>query len=336
MTGPPQADPGRQARRTLLIAAAWIVAMIANEWLSRWWHPDSGRVEEALHFFITDSIRLLLLLTAMVWIVAIGRTAVTAERIRGALTGRGLIAALTLAAAFGAVTPFCSCSSIPVFIALLAAGVPVAVALTFLIASPLINEVAVVLLAQSFGWQISLLYVGLGFALAIGAGALLSRLSLDRYVIIAISKTPPIVGKLRASFTRRLEFAAAETRQIVGRIWWWLLIGVAAGAAVHGWIPEEFFADVAGRDDPLAVPIATVAGIPMYSNAVGVIPLAESLWAKGMGIGTVMALMMSTVALSLPELILLRRAVATRLIAIFVGIVATGIVTIGIVLNVAG
>lgn len=325
-------------------AAAWagLYWLNTQAWdvvLGDWLGVDlTDRVGGAIHFFAYDTVKILLLLVGLIFAVGMLRTTVRPERVRDFLAGRGLVGSLVLAALFGAITPFCSCSSIPLFIGFVAAGVPIAVTLTFLIASPLINEVAVVMLGDLFGWEVTTAYVGAGLALAIGAGWLLSRFRLDRWVADFVRTTPVATlagADHRSTLAERVDAARSEVRNIVGRIWPWVVVGVGIGAAVHGWVPTDFFADHAGPDDPFAVVVATVAGVPIYSNAAGIIPIAEALWAKGMATGTVMAFMMSTVALSLPELVLLKRVLKTPLLAIFVGVVTLGILIIGFGANAA-
>jgi hypothetical protein len=243
---------------------------------------------------------------------------------------------LVLAALLGAVTPFCSCSSIPLFIGFVAAGVPLSITLSFLIASPLINEVAVVMLGGTFGWGVTAVYVVAGLVLAIAAGWVFSRFDLDRWVEPFVFSTP--VAALSAeggspTLAARIGAARAETRDIVGKVWPYVLVGVGLGALIHGWVPADFFARYAGADNPFAVVVATVAGIPLYANAAGVIPLAEALWVKGVALGTVMAFMMSVVALSIPSLVMLRRVLRMPLLSLFTAIIAVGIVVVGLLLN---
>ncbi len=242
-----------------------------------------------------------------------------------------------VAAALGAVTPFCSCSSIPLFIGFVAAGVPISVTLTFLVASPLVNEIAVVLLAQSFGWEITLAYVGAGLTIAILVGLVFSRMNLTPHVEDFVFKSPSLSsaddsGKI--SLQARMDFAWEDTKDIFGRVWKWVIVGVGIGALIHGWIPTEFFATYAGPDNPFALILAVIIGVPLYFNAAGVIPIVAELWDKGMAIGTVMAFMMATVALSLPEFILLRRVLKPRLLFAFFGVVAVAIIAVGFLFNV--
>lgn len=292
----------------------------------------------AVHFFLYDTSKIFLLLIGMIFLIGMLRTTLRPERVRQFLDGKPLWLSLVLAALFGAITPFCSCSSIPLFIGFVGAGIPLAVTLTFLIASPLVNEVAVVLLADTFGVSNTVAYVAAGLTAAIVIGFIFSRLSLDHLVADFVFKTPVAVlqsdGR-RPTLHERVEAALEETREIVGRVWKWILVGVGVGAFIHGWVPTEFFATYAGPDNPFAVLLATLAGVPLYANAAGVIPIAEALWSKGMALGTVMSFMMATVALSLPEFILLKQVLKPKLLALFFGSVAVAIMVIGVLFNLA-
>jgi len=321
---------------------AWVLLYLLNErlWpvlLGDWLGLDlTGRAGESLAFFFYDTVKIMLLLVGLIFVVGMARTTLSPERVRDVLAGRGLLVGLVLAALLGAVTPFCSCSSIPLFIGFVAAGVPLSITLSFLIASPLINEVAVVMLGGTFGWGVTAVYVVAGLVLAIAAGWVLSRFDLDRWVEPFVFSTP--VAALSAeggspTLAARIEAARAETRDIVGKVWPYVLVGVGLGALIHGWVPADFFARYAGADNPFAVVVATVAGIPLYANAAGVIPLAEALWVKGVALGTVMAFMMSVVALSIPSLVMLRRVLRMPLLSLFTAIIAVGIVVVGLLLN---
>lgn len=295
-----------------------------------------SRLWGALHFFLYDTGKILLLLVGMIFVIGMLRTAVRPESVRVWLAGRPLPVALGLAALFGAITPFCSCSSIPLFIGFVAAGIPLAVTLTFLVASPLINEVAVVMLGGSFGWGWTAGYVVAGLAMATAIGGLLSRFRLEDQVQDFVFATPTAAlhrDGHRITLAERVRAAREETSEIFRRVWKWVILGVGVGAAIHGWVPADFFAAHAGPGNPLAVVVATLAGVPLYANAAGVIPIAEALHDKGMAIGTVMSFMMATVALSLPEFILLKQVLKPRLLAIYFGAVAAAIILIGFTFN---
>lgn len=336
-------DPARSLIGAGLLAGAalWLGAYWLNEQLWDWvfdalgWpttHPAAG----ALQFFLYDTVKVILLLVGMIFAIGLVRTTIRPESVRARLQGKPLIVAIGLAALFGAITPFCSCSSIPLFIGFVAAGIPLSVTLTFLIASPLVNEVAVVMLGQSFGWSITTTYVVSGLGLAIALGMLFSRMNLEDQVADFVRATP--TARLQEQHTRptlaeRVAAARAETSEIVGRVWKWVVIGVGVGAFIHGWVPADVLSTYAGADNPLAVPVATLLGVPLYSNAAGVIPIAEALWAKGMATGTVLSFMMATVALSLPEFVLLKQVLKSRLLGLFFGAVAAGIILIGFIVN---
>ncbi|WP_250444575.1 permease [Actinotalea sp. C106] len=333
---------GRVVALLLGAAAVWAGLFALNEaaWpvvLEDWLGLDlTDRVVDSVAFFAYDVVKILLLLVGMIFAIGLLRTTLRPERVRAFLEGKPLWLALGMAAVLGAVTPFCSCSSIPLFIGFVAAGVPLGVTFAFLIASPLVNEVAVVMLADMFGWQVTGAYVGAGLGLAIGAGCVFSRMRLERWVEDFVFTAPVSalgVDGHRPSLAERVAAAREETREIVGRVWRWVVLGVAVGAGVHGWVPTEFFTTYAGPDNPLAVVVATVVGIPLYSNAAGVIPVAEALWTKGMATGTVMAFMMATVALSIPEFVLLKRVLKVPLLALFFGTVAVGIMAVGFLVN---
>lgn len=324
----------------LLAAAAWIGLFALNEWLwdmvFTWVGLDlAERFPGALHFFLYDTAKILLLLVGMIFVVGMVRTTLRPERVRSFLEGKPLGAALVLAALFGAVTPFCSCSSIPLFIGFVAAGIPLAATLTFLIASPLVNEIAVILLTDTFGGAIMTAYVLAGLGLAVTIGFALSRFDLDRWVEPFVFTVPTARLHLsgRPSLRERVEAARTETGDILRRVWPWVLVGVGLGAVIHGWIPADFFAEYAGPDNPFAVVVATLAGVPLYSNAAAAIPIGEALWAKGVSIGTVMSFMMATVALSLPEFILLKQVLKPRLLLIFFASVSIAIMLIGFAFN---
>jgi len=325
-------------------ALAWVVLY---HWLLPFWDwvcwtllglPADARWAEALHFFLYDTTKILLLLVGIIFVVRVLRSFISLERTRQLLGGKREGVGNVLAASLGVATPFCSCSAVPAFIGFVAAGVPLGVTLSFLIASPLVNEIAIVLLYGLFGYKIAALYIVAGLSLAIIAGFILGRLHLERYVESWVLEAAAVApggaqGELRPTWDERIELGLDEVRTIIGRVWPYLLAAVALGAVIHGWVPTDFFTQVAGPSNPLAVPVAVLVGVPLYSNAAGVMPLVEALHASGMAMGTLLAFMMSVVALSLPELILLRRVLRPQLLATYVGVVASGIILIGFLFN---
>lgn len=296
----------------------------------------TGRVGESVRFFLYDTTKIALLLAGIIFAITVLRSFLSIERTRALLGGRREGVGNAAAATLGIATPFCSCSAVPAFIGFVSAGVPLGVTLSFLIASPLINEVAVVLLFGMFGLKVAALYVVSGWTIAIFAGVMLGRMKLERYVEPFVFEThvpegfDPSVG---LTWTDRFAAGRDEASSILGKIWPYLLVGIALGAAIHGWVPADALASIAGPGNPLAVPIAVMTGVPLYSNAAGVLPLIEALHAKGVAMGTLLAFMMSVVALSLPEMIILRRVLMVRLIAIWAVTVAVSIMAVGLLFN---
>ncbi len=291
----------------------------------------------ALQFFLYDTPKVLMLLTAVVFVMGMVNSYFTPERTRALLAGRSAGLANLMAASLGVVTPFCSCSAVPLFIGFVQAGVPLGVTFSFLISAPMVNEVALALLLGLFGWKIALLYLGLGLGVAIMAGWVIGRLKMERYLESWVRDMPRVQAAAGAdglSLGERVEVGFASVREIVGRVWPWILAGIAIGAAIHGWVPEDFMASIMGREAWWSVPLAVLIGVPMYTNAAGVIPIVQALLTKGAALGTVLAFMMSVIALSLPEMIILRKVLQLRLIVTFAAIVATGILLVGFVFNV--
>ncbi len=295
-----------------------------------------SRWGESVHFFVEDTLKIFTLLILIVFAMGFLRAMIMPERVREIVAGRSRLVYYPLAVGLGAVTPFCSCSSVPLFIGFLEAGIPLGITMAFLIASPMINEVAVILLAAILGWKVAVLYVSAGLLTGILGGLLIERLKLEKWVedyVWKIRMGKVFVPEPDTSWKGRLAFAKKETREIVGRIWKYVLIGIAVGALLHGFVPAEFLARHASADNPLAVPLAALLGIPLYSSASGVIPVVESLIGKGVPIGTVLTLMMSVAAISLPEMIILRKVLKPQLIATFTTILFFAFVSVGYAFN---
>lgn len=288
---------------------------------------------QALDFFIYDSIKVLLLLAAMVFLVSVARTFITRKRVREILGGKKEGIGNVLAALLGIPTPFCSCSAVPIFIGFVEAGIPLGVTFSFLIASPMINEVAIALLLGMFGWEITAIYIGTGLVVAIVAGIIIGRMGLEGEVEKFVHENAKKAKEKKMSWGERLEIAKVQTKKMVLKIAPYVLGGIAVGAFIHGFVPVGVLADVAGKNNPLAVPIAVLIGIPLYSNAAGTIPIVQALISKGMALGTALAFMMSITALSLPEMIILRRVLKPKLIAIFAGVLAISFVLVGLLFN---
>ena len=296
---------------------------------------EDSHLGGAVNFFLYDTPKVLLLLTGIVFLMGIIRTFFSPERTRAMLGGRREGLGNVAAAGLGIVTPFCSCSAVPLFIGFVEAGVPLGVTFSFLISAPMVNEVAVVLLLGLFGWRTAALYVALGLTIAIVAGWVIGRLRLERHVEPFVYEIA--VGQLDGggalTWSGRIERGREALRDIVGRVWPFVVAGIAVGAAIHGYVPEDAMASIMGKGAWWSVPAAVVLGVPMYSNAAGVLPVIEALIDKGAALGTALAFMMSVVALSLPEMIILRRVLRWRLIAVFIGVVAFGIMGVGFVFN---
>ena len=290
----------------------------------------------ALQFFLYDTPKVLLLLTGIVFVMGMINSYFTPERTRALLAGRTEGAANVMAASLGVVTPFCSCSAVPLFIGFVQAGVPLGVTFSFLISAPMVNEVALTLLFSLFGWKVALLYLGLGLTVAIVAGWVIGRLKMEAYLedwVREMPHTVATVSEAKLTLGERVSAGFTAVREIVGKVWPYIVVGIAIGAAIHGYVPEDFMASFMGKDAWWAVPLAVVIGVPMYTNAAGIIPIVQALLAKGAALGTVLAFMMSVIALSFPEMVILRKVLKPRLIATFVGVVATGILVVGYVFN---
>ena len=335
----------RTTRTALLLAlglAAWAAAYSALQPLSEWLSftalglARGSHLGEAVAFFLYDTPKVLLLLTLIVFAVGVVRSFFTPERTRAILAGRRESVGNVLAALLGIVTPFCSCSAVPLFIGFVEVGIPLGVTLSFLISAPMVNEVALVLLFGLFGWKVAALYLATGLTVAIVSGFVLGRLKLERFVepwVYESMQAEATFEVERLGFTGRVGKGLEAVREIVGKVWPWVLAGIAVGAGIHGYVPDGLLAGVMGRSAWWSVPLAVLIGVPMYSNAAGIIPVVEALLGKGAALGTVLAFMMSVIALSLPEMIILRKVLKPRLIATFVGVVATGIMLVGWLFN---
>ena len=299
--------------------------------------PDS-QLGEALNFFIYDVPKLLLLLSGMIFLITFVQTFIDTEKVRSLVERRGEGIGNVMAAVFGAITPFCSCSSVPLFIGFVQAGIPLGITFSFLITSPIMNEVAFVMLLGLFGWKVALLYPASGIVIGVASGLALGRLKLERYVEpfvyeIRAKHVQPGAVQRKLSWLERFGQAADSTREIVGKVWLFVIIGIGIGAFIHGFVPEDALTGIMGERAWWSVPAAVLLGIPLYSNAAGVIPIISALLGKGAALGTALAFMMAVVALSLPEMIILRKVLKPRLIAIFVGVVALSIVLTGYLFN---
>ncbi|MDR3494148.1 MAG: permease [Ancalomicrobiaceae bacterium] len=321
---------------------AWGVIYAALEPVSGWVvstlpiEPGSD-LEEAIAFFLYDTPKVLMLLTLVVFGMGVVRSYFSAERTRALLTGRHEGVGNVAAASLGIVTPFCSCSAVPLFIGFVSAGVPLGVTFSFLIAAPMVNEVALGLLFALVGWQVALTYLGFGLGVAILSGWVIGRLHLEGWLepwVLKVRSQAVDLPVASVTLVERIRAGIDAIKDIVGKVWMWIIAGIALGAFIHGYVPVELIAAIMGRDAWWSVPAAVVIGIPMYSNAAGIIPVIQALLAKGAALGTVIAFMMSVIALSAPEMIILRKVLSMKLIAVFVGVVGLGILAVGTLFNI--
>ncbi len=306
----------------------WLVALLPID--------RASALGGALQFFLYDTPKVLLLLTGVVFVMGMVNSYFTPERTRVILAGKSEGVGNIMAASLGIVTPFCSCSAVPLFIGFVQAGVPLGITFSFLISAPMVNEVALTLLFSMFGWKVAGLYLTLGLSVAIISGWIIGRLKLENYLedwVRNMPKTVASVGDDELTLSDRIESGKASTKEIVLKVWPYIIVGIAVGAGIHGYVPEDFMASLMGKEAWWSVPVAVLIGVPMYTNAAGIIPIVEALLAKGAALGTVLAFMMSVIALSLPEMIILRKVLKLRLIIIFTSIVATGILLVGYIFN---
>ena len=320
----------------LWFAAYQALAPLADALVTTLPVVPGSRLAETIRFFLYDTPKVLLLLTGVVMVMGMINSYFTPERTRVMLAGRSEGVGNVMAALLGIVTPFCSCSAVPLFIGFVTTGVPLGVTFSFLIAAPMINEVALVLLFGLFGWKVAALYLGTGLVIAMVAGWVIGRLRVERWVEGWVYKSAPMAPQgedERMRWTERLRLGRDAVKDIVGRVWPYVLAGIAIGAGIHGYVPEQLMASIMGKGAWWSVPLAVVIGIPMYSNAAGIIPIVQALLEKGAALGTVLAFMMAVIGLSLPETIILRKVLRWPLIAAFIGVVAAGILIVGFLFN---
>jgi uncharacterized membrane protein YraQ (UPF0718 family) len=336
-------QPSIRKRLLLLagVAVAWFALYSQLAPLAQWTvHSALGfqtgsHLGSALEFLLFETPKVLMLLAIVVFVVGVVRSFFTPERTRAILSGKSEGVGNILAASLGVVTPFCSCSAVPLFIGFVTAGVPLGVTFSFLISAPMVNEVALGLLFALFGWKVAAIYLGTGVAIAIVAGWIIGRLKLERYVEpwVFEMKGGDASEDEKPSFAKRMDIGFDAAKEIVGKVWLYVLLGICAGAGIHGYVPQDFMASFMGGDAWWSVPLAVLMGVPMYSNAAGAIPIVQALLGKGAALGTALAFMMAVIGLSLPEAIILRKVLKPQLIAVFFGIVALGILIVGFLFN---
>ncbi len=312
----------------LIPFSSWVVSLLPID--------RKSHLGEAVQFFVYDTPKVLLLLTLVVFAMGIVRSFFSPEKTRAMLAGRAEGVGNMAAAGLGVLTPFCSCSAVPLFIGFVSAGVPLGVTFSFLIAAPMVNEVALGLLFALVGWKVALTYLAFGLGVAVVSGFIIGRFKLESWLEPWVRDIRAGVVELpdeRISVIDRIKAGLDAVRDIVGRVWWWIIAGIAAGALIHGYVPSDLMVQIMGADAWWSVPAAVLIGIPMYSNAAGIIPVIEALLGKGAALGTTLAFMMSVIALSLPEMIILRKVLSMKLIAVFVGVVGLGILAVGFLFN---
>ena len=339
---PPRSRTLATAATLVLGLAVWSAAYWAIQPLAAWLSFSAlglvrgSHLGEAVAFFLYYTPKVLLLLTLIVFAVGIVRSFFTAERTRAILAGKRESVGNVLAALLGIVTPFCSCSAVPLFIGFVEVGIPLGVTLSFLISAPMVNEIALVMLFGMFGWKVAALYLVTGLTISIVSGFVLGRMKLERFVepwVYESMQAEATFEKERLGFTGRVEKGLEAVREIVGKVWPWVVAGIAVGAGIHGYVPEGLLVSFMGKSAWWSVPVGVLIGVPMYSNAAGIIPVVEALLGKGAALGTVLAFMMAVIALSLPEMIILRKVLKPRLIATFAGVVGVGIMLVGWLFN---
>lgn len=325
----------------ILLIPLWILIYFNLESIVNWLIWDLAGFDKAshlassIHFFTFEVPKVLLLLTIIVFFVGIIRSYFSADKTRKALEGKSLFVGNVMASTLGIFTPFCSCSAIPLFLGFVEAGIPLGVTLSFLIAAPMINEVALILLFGLFGWQTALLYLFTGLFISIISGWIIGKLRLEKWVESWVYeiKVNNVIEESKLNYLDRIDSGITAVKEIVAKVWIYIIIGIAVGAGVHGYVPAEFMASFMGKDVWYSVPLAVLLGIPMYSNAAGIIPIVQVLLEKGASLGTSLAFMMAVIGLSLPEAIILKKVLKYPLLFTFIGIVGVGIMIVGFIFN---
>ncbi|MCA9882920.1 MAG: permease [Anaerolineae bacterium] len=341
----PKIDTDRRAFVLVgMLLIVWIVLYNYLQPIADWFtyrllqfSPDDP-LGQSLNFFLYDVPKILLLLSGMIFLISLLQTFMDTQKVRALVEKRGTGIGNLMAALFGALTPFCSCSSVPLFIGFVEAGIPLGITFSFLITSPIMNEVALVLLLGLFGWQVALMYLISGIAIGVIAGMVLGRMKLERYVepfVFNVKANRAVMGfeAEKPTWLERFADSAEKTREIVGKVWLFVILGIGIGALIHGFVPEDALVSIMGEDAWWSVPLSVLLGIPLYSNAAGVIPIVSALLDKGAALGTALAFMMSVVALSLPEMIILRRVLKPQLLAIFAAVIGVSILITGYLFN---
>ncbi len=324
-----------------IVAVAWLAAYNLIQPIADWISYSvfglarDSRFGESLAFFLYDVPKILLLLSGMVFAISIVRTFFSPERTRALLGGKREGVGNVFAALLGIVTPFCSCSAVPLFIGFVESGIPLGVTFSFLIAAPTINEVAIILLFGLFGWKVAGLYIASGLTVAIVAGFIIGRMKMERYVedFVWQVKGGGQSFEEQLTWAGRIERAWSSVKEIVGKVWLYVVIGIAVGAGIHGYVPEDALASILGKQAWWSVPVAVLIGIPLYSNAAGIVPIVGALIEKGASVGTALAFMMSVIGLSLPEAVILKRVIKLPLLVTFFGVIAVAIILTGYVFN---
>ena len=309
----------------------WLADLIVYNWIGL---DASTKLGSSVHFFIYDTVKIIILLSFMIFFISIIRSFFPPEKTKKLLSHRKKFIGNIFASILGVVTPFCSCSSVPIFIGFVESGVPLGITFSFLITSPIVNEVALVMLFSLFGWKVGTLYLISGILVGVVGGIVIGAMGMEKYVEEYVYQIDAGESEIEEmSWSDRIDFAKRQVKDIVGRVWKYVIIGIGIGALIHGYAPAKVLAQYAGKGNPLAVLVAVAFGIPLYSNAVGTIPIAQALLGKGVALGTALSFMMSTTALSLPETIILRKVIKPKLIAVFIGVVGIAIVGVGYMFN---